>query len=343
MSIFTSLGKRPTHLEKQDYALRAINYYKNKFHNEHSTKLMTCTKDPYKDRATKGPSKPNCVIPITKPTLLTEPQAEDVTVTWFGHSTILIQMHQSTLLIDPIFSNRCSPFSIGGTKRYSQIPMSIEELPQIDLCLYTHDHYDHLDYQTVRQLDPKITKYLVPLGIENHLKHFGVCQSKIKNMAWWEETEERGLTIACTPAQHFSGRMLIDMNQTLWCSWVIKDAFHKIYDTGDSGFSDHIQKIHEKYGDMDLVLSDGAQYSTQWHDVHMFPEEAIEGAKIMNAKYYMPIHWGTFVLSDHAWNAPAERQKRRSAELQISFITPMIGQTIHLGRSNDITNDWWNI
>jgi len=343
MSIFTSFGKRPTRADKANYIQRANNYYKGKFHNEHKTKLMTCVRDPYEDRAIKGPIKPNSELPIAKPSFINQPKASDVSVTWFGHSSILLQMHQKNILIDPVFSDRCSPFSFGGTKRYSAVPITIDEIPEIDICLFTHDHYDHLDYKTVCQLDSKIAKYLVPLGIENHLKRFGVEESKIKNMAWWEESEEDGLTIICAPSQHFSGRILVDMNKTLWCSWVFKDEFHKIYDTGDSGFSDHINKIHDKFGDMDLVLSDGAQYSTQWHDVHMFPEEAIESAKIMNTKYYMPIHWGTFVLSDHAWNAPVVRQKRRADELSIACITPMIGQTIRLDDLHDTTKEWWNI
>ena len=266
---------------------------------------------------------------------------EDFRVTWFGHSSLLLQMHGLNILIDPVFSEVISPVSWVGSKRFSHPPVSVEDLPEIDILLLSHDHYDHLDYDVIKKIDKKVSKYIVPLGVENHLKRWKVKKDKIQNMAWWEETEISGLKIACTPAQHFSGRKLVDNMATLWGSWVFKDEFHQIFESGDSGFNTHWQKIHEKYGDFDFVMMECGQYDVQWPLVHSFPEQSVEAVKILGAKIALPIHWGAIVLSRHGWDDSVERFLLAAEKEEITVITPYIGQTANLETPALFTERWW--
>lgn len=250
-------------------------------------------------------------------------------------------MHGLNILVDPIFDNIASPVSLVGSKRYSKVPVKIEDLPKIDVVILSHNHYDHVAYNTIMSLENKVTKFIVPLGVDKALEKFGISKSKIENMAWWEEKNIDGLTIACTPARHFSGRYLLDQDATLWASWVLKDENNTIFDSGDTGYGDQFKEIYEKYGEIDFAFLDGSQYNERWHDVHMFPEEAVQATMDLNSKVSMVGHYGAFVLASHAWDDPVDRFTRFAKENNVNYITPILGETVNLNNYTDYQKEWW--
>ncbi|WP_296323691.1 MBL fold metallo-hydrolase [Treponema sp. UBA3813] len=339
-------GGKASKADRKNYAERAANFDGKKFHNEEDfSAVMDKNAAPDPLTFSKRQPRPDFEFPTKMPDYLSDPEnrlpLEEFRVTWFGHSSLLLQMHGMNILIDPVFSEMISPVSWVGSKRFSHPPVSVAQLPEIDILILSHDHYDHLDYDVICQIDPKVKQYIVPLGVENHLKRWKVKAEKITNMAWWEETEINGLTIACTPSQHFSGRKLVDNMTTLWCSWVLKDDYHKIFENGDSGFAPHFEKIHEKYGDFDFALMECGQYDVQWPKVHMFPEQSAHAAKILGAKVVQPIHWGAIVLSRHGWDDPVERFLLAAEKENLTVITPCIGQTARLETPSLFMERWW--
>lgn len=339
-------GGKASKADRKNYAERAANFDGKKFHNEEDfSAVMDKNAAPDPLTFSKRQPRPDFEFPTKMPDYLSEPESrlpvEDFRVTWFGHSSLLLQMHGMNILIDPVFSEMISPVSWVGSKRFSHPPVSVAQLPEIDILILSHDHYDHLDYDVICEIDPKVKQYIVPLGVENHLKRWKVKAEKITNMAWWEETEINGLTIACTPSQHFSGRKLVDNMTTLWCSWVLKDDYHKIFENGDSGFAPHFEKIHEKYGDFDFALMECGQYDVQWPKVHMFPEQSAHAAKVLGAKVVQPIHWGAIVLSRHGWDDSVERFLLAAEKENLTVITPYIGQTARLETLSLFMERWW--
>ncbi len=342
-------GGKAGRADRKNYAERASNFDGKKFHNAEEFPVLAMSDNPPPDPLTfsKNSPRPDFDFPLRQPDFLTQgdknarPGLKDFRVTWIGHSSLLIQMHGMNILVDPVFAEMISPVSFAGSKRFTKTPFSVADLPEIDILLQSHDHYDHLDYDFIREADKKIKRYIVPLGVENHLERWGVKSSKITNMAWWEEIELEGLTIACTPAQHFSGRHITDNMATLWCSWVLKDEFHKIFESGDSGWGGHWQKIHEKYGDFDFVMMECGQYDVRWPRVHSFPEQSAEAVKILGAKIAMPIHWGAIILSRHGWDDSVERFLIAAEKEGITVITPYIGQTANIETAQLFTERWW--
>ena len=272
MKVWPAFGGTPTKADKENYASRAENFRDGKFFDPQVSALMSDETATDEGTRSQKSEQPQDTLPVAAPDGLSTPPMEQVHVTWLGHSSLLIQMHGLNILVDPVLSETASPVSFAGPKRFSPLPLTAQQMPHIDILLISHDHYDHLDYQTIRALDGKVDRYVVPLGVEKHLERGDVSAEKIQNLAWWEEATIEGLTLACTPAKHYSSRNLNDRGQTLWASWVLKDEFHQIYESGDSGYGDHFADIHARYGDFDLALMDCAQYNMRWHDIHMFPE-----------------------------------------------------------------------
>lgn len=346
LKVWKPFGGKASRADRKNYAERSANFDGKKFHNEEDfSAVMDKNAAPDPLTFSKRQPRPDFEFPVKMPDYMSDPgkrlSLEEFCVTWFGHSSLLLQMHGMNILIDPVFSEMISPVSWVGSKRFSHPPVSVAQLPEIDILILSHDHYDHLDYDVIREIDPKVRQYVVPLGVENHLKRWKVDAEKITNMAWWEETEINGLTIACTPSQHFSGRKLVDNMTTLWCSWVLKDEFHKIFENGDSGFASHFEKIHEKYGDFDFALMECGQYDVQWPKVHMFPEQSAHAAKLLGAKVVQPIHWGAIVLSRHGWDDPVERFLLAAEKENLTVITPYIGQTARLETPSLFMERWW--
>lgn len=341
INLWPSLGGNASKESKAEYAKRSDNYSDGVFHNVGEFSVMSEADDPYADRTSGKGTIPEDKLPVVTPSFLQNPSEKDLTFTWFGHSTSLLQMQGMNILFDPVFSDISSPVSFIGSRRFSDLAMTAEDLPDIDIVIISHDHYDHLDYPTIRKIDSKVEKYVVPLGVENHLERWGVSEDKIITAAWWEEIELNGLTIACTPSRHYSGRKLIDQNATLWASWTLMNDSYKVFESGDTGYGDQFEEIYEKFGDFDLALMDCAQYSTAWHDVHMFPEEAVSAANILHARVAIPIHWGAFTLSNHPWDDPAERFTLNGEETGLNVVTPKLGETVEWSHLGDYQERWW--
>lgn len=340
LKLWIPLGRTPKKKDRINYASRANNFKNKKFYNENKYQRIYSNAKENIYLSTKD-VVPTDKILIEKPKILKKPDNKTLNITWLGHSSIFIQMHGMNILIDPVFSKYASPVPFLGTRRFSDLPINIDELDKIDIVAITHDHYDHLDYNTIKKIDKKVSTYIVPLGVEKHLERWKINKQKIINLAWWEETKINGLLIACSPARHSSFRNFIsDSYKTLWASWVFIDEYHKLFESGDSGFDDHFEEIYKKYGEFDLAILEAGQYNTKWKSTHMTPEESVKAGKILKSKIIMPIHWATFNLASHPWDDPVERFTKEADKQNIKYITPKIGETITYN-VNLHTDKWW--
>ncbi|MBS8266712.1 MBL fold metallo-hydrolase [Mesobacillus boroniphilus] len=264
-------------------------------------------------------------------------------VTWFGHSAFLLEIEGKTILFDPMFGKAPTPFPVRNQRYSMELPFRIEELPVIDAVVFSHDHYDHLDFGSIMKLKGKVKQYITPLGVGAHLERWGIPSENIQEHDWWNEFTFEGLKLACTPARHFSGRGITDRNSTLWCSWVIIGRDTKVYFSGDGGYGPHFKEIGEKYGPFDLTLMECGQYDARWAAIHMLPEETVQAHQDVKGKLLIPVHWGAFTLSLHAWHDPVERAVRAAEESGVEIATPRIGETVSVG-SLEIPNlSWWRM
>ena len=334
-----ALGSKPNKEERREYKKRASNYIDDKFTNLDVFKLIDNNVTDKNEFISRKGKKPKDEIPVKKP--LNHANDSDLIITWLGHSSVFLKLGKLNVLFDPIFSNYASPIKYLAPKRFSKNPVKIEDLPNIDIVIITQDHYDHLDYDTIKKLDEKVCKYVVPLGVETDLKTWKINPNKIITMAWWEEITINGLLIACTPGRHYSGRMINDKFSTLWCSFVLKNDRYQIFESGDTGYGKHFEEIHKKYGDFDLALLDSGQYDVKWKYTHMNPNEAIKAGKDLNAKVIMPIHYGAFKLARHPWDEPVVCFVKNAKEQNVEYLTPMIGETINFKNYKSYKNEWW--
>jgi L-ascorbate metabolism protein UlaG (beta-lactamase superfamily) len=275
-------------------------------------------------------------------TKIENPDNTKTQITWFGHSSVLIQSKKINILTDPVFSKRASPFQFIGPKSFKyQNKLKLNELPEIDYVLISHDHYDHLDYKTVKKLNEKVKNFLVPLGVKSHLIKWGIKAKKIKEFNWWDEKIIDDNTLfAYTPAQHFSGRKLTDRFKTLWGSWVIKINNKSIFFSGDSGYFKGFKEIGNKYGPFNLTMIENGAYSKHWPYVHMFPEETMQAHIDLKGEKIMPIHWGKFDLSYHPWREPVERLIETAKQTKQTIITPQLFETFNLETKTNFKK-WW--
>jgi len=260
-------------------------------------------------------------------------------VTWLGHSAFLLEIEGYKFLLDPMLAQSAAPFSF-MVKRFNPIPIEISELPKIDAVIYSHDHYDHLDHRTVIQLKDKVDRFFTPLGVGSHLKKWGVAENKITELDWWNEQSFNGITLTCTPAQHFSGRTFGTKSSTLWCSWVIKSKTSSLFFNGDSGYFEGFKEIGDKYGPFDLCMLECGQYNKLWPEIHMTPEETVQANIDLKGALLMPIHWGTFTLSSHGWTESIERVSAAAKKAHVPLTTQMIGEITTLSEVPP-NSTWW--
>jgi L-ascorbate metabolism protein UlaG (beta-lactamase superfamily) len=267
--------------------------------------------------------------------------SDNLSFTWFGHSSILIKMDGIVLLVDPVFSERASMFPFMGPKRfpYSYF-MNVDLMPELDAVLISHDHYDHLDYKTILKLKNKVKKFYVPLSVGAHLEKWGVPSENIIELMWWDSIDFESINLVLTPSRHFSGRGLNNRFSTLWGAWVIQGSKEKIFFGGDSGYFPGFKKIGEKYGPFDLAFLECGAYNENWSEIHMMPEETVQASKDLKSKLLMPIHWGKFNLALHPWKEPIQRAIKKGEELNVNIITPEIGEMVTLD-DHLMTDHWW--
>ena len=263
----------------------------------------------------------------------------DIRFMWFGHSTILLELEGKRILFDPVFSKYASP--VWTPKRFQPPVYQVDEIKNIDFVVISHDHYDHLDHETIMKLSKrKELKFLVSLGVGEHLENWGIPSSRIIEMDWWESAEQNGIQFVSTPAQHFSGRGVLDRNKTLWSSWTLIGKKRRVFFSGDGGYSDHFKIIGDKYGPFDLTFMENGQYNVRWRDVHSLPHETVQAHIDLKGKAMVPIHWGMFELSLHDWFEPIVRAEYESKKRNVNLLTPMLGQLVSLNKHNQFLA-WW--
>lgn len=261
---------------------------------------------------------------------------------WFGHSTALFKTDDKVIMVDPVYHS-ASPVSFAVVPFDMTNRPSIEELPNIDAVLISHDHYDHLDYKAIKKLDAKVTHFYVPLGIKAHLQRWGVADQKITEMDWYEQQKLGDIDVIFTPSRHFSGRSINDQSKTLWGSWVIKSPDLSLFFSGDSGYGKHYAEISKRYGGFDIALMEDGQYNVRWDEIHMLPEQSVQAVLDLNAKHVLPVHWGKFDLSIHPWKEPIQRFLEEADKHDIVTLTPKIGQVFDLQNPPTPANQgkWW--
>ncbi len=262
-------------------------------------------------------------------------------ISWLGHSSLFLQLGEVKILMDPVFSERVSFVQWAGPKRVHKSPVDLSNIKdiQIDVLILSHDHYDHMDYLSIKKLSNNISRFIVPKGVKAILISWGINSQCISELSWWEKTEYKDLEITATPARHFSGRGIHNRDQTLWSSYVIKNQRKKIYFCGDSGYTQWFKEIGKRMGPFDLSLMPIGAYSEYWQDIHTNPEEALMGHLELNANQCLPIHWATFDLALHSWKEPIVRFIDFAEKKNIEVLNPQIGEFINF--SEKFNNQNW--
>lgn len=322
---------------------RSPNYRDGSFQNQHPTEVMskdvsylTVMKAYFKHVDNKEPAK---ALPSVKSDLKHSSTDKPV-ITWFGHSSYFIQVSGKNILIDPVFSGNVSPVSFFGKNYAGSNVYSVDDFPDLDMVIITHDHYDHLDYPTIVKLKDKTKHFYTSLGVGAHLAYWGVEESRITEFDWWDEVAvDSSMKLIAAPARHFSGRKF-KRGQTLWASYILQAPGCNIYLGGDSGYDTHFKEIGEKYGPFDLALLECGQYNAYWPSIHMMPEETAQAAIDLKAKTLMPVHWSKFTLSLHPWNEPVNRVTAAAKKLNLPVTTPMIGEQVVIDSLYPVEH-WW--
>ncbi|SDM15905.1 L-ascorbate metabolism protein UlaG, beta-lactamase superfamily [Daejeonella rubra] len=342
--MFRILGRNPS---GEDLLLfnGSSNYRKGAFQNESFTDLRLKDASFFKMMRLLI-NKPKTVNPsFSLPSVKTDLRlldSEGPLIIWFGHSSYLIRYMGMTILVDPVLSGRVSPVSFFGNSFPGTDIYSPEDFPDIDLMILTHDHYDHLDYKTISAFSAKTRHFYVPLGLDAHLKFWGIDSAKITSMDWWQTvTTAGGFQLTSTPARHFTGRSL-KRNQTLWTSFVLKMGAVSIFIGGDSGYDTHFKTIGDKFGPFNIAILESGQYNDMWPYIHLRPEESVRAAIELQADLLLPVHWGKFALAFHDWDEPVKRVLSEAAEQKLSVTTPMIGEPIFLGSVHP-DKEWWSL
>jgi L-ascorbate metabolism protein UlaG (beta-lactamase superfamily) len=254
----------------------------------------------------------------------------------------LVEIDGLRVLTDPVWGPRASPSRFAGPKRFQPVPVPLGALPPVDLVLISHDHYDHLDYPTIRQLARLPVPFVTSLGVGAHLEAWGVPPQRIVELDWWESTTLPGadLTIHAAPSQHFSGRGLKDRNATLWSSLVIESPRHRVFFSGDTGLTTEYAAIRERWGPFDLVMLEVGAFHPSWGDIHLGPEHALEAHALLGGGSLLPVHWGTFALAMHAWDEPAETLLALGTKRGAQLLMPRLGEPVEPAHGHALT-PWW--
>ncbi len=331
--------------ERLEKALRSPSYVEEEFRNLLETPMLLdgnstfsiITGDLFRKIENLRPGQP---IPAIKTDLKALDMAQDAIV-WLGHSSYFVVFAGRRILIDPVLSTYAAPVSFStqafdGTSLYTA-----DDIPDIDILLITHDHWDHLDHATVTALNKKVTRALVPLGVGAHLEYWGYPREKIHEADWYEKLEQdTGLVIHLVPARHYSGRWLT-RNKTLWTGFVLESATRRLLFSGDTGYGPHFKEIGQRFGGFDLAALDMGQYDPRWPYIHMTPDEAAQAAEDLQTKVLLPAHVGRFNIARHSWNEPFERIRAASESKSYRLATPRIGEPLRVGDTRQRFVHWW--
>ena len=351
----TKFGRTPTG-ERLARVQKSKNYADGAFHNETPTRMMTGRKTPvanileyaFKDRDKRTPQTP---VPAVKIDLRALPRDRDLIV-WFGHSSYLLQLSGRRILVDPVFYD-ASPVSFSNPPYPGTDIYKPQDMPDIDVLVISHDHWDHLDYRTVTELKDRVGKVVVPLGVGEHFEFWGYPPNKIVELDWYEDGEAAGMTFHCLPARHFSGRGL-KRNQTLWASFLVeapalpqtegtqtgglesetppsghpRKITNRVYIGGDSGYGPHFQHIGEIFAadGVDLAILENGQYNEAWGEIHTLPQYLDLEVKELGARHFITVHHSKFCLSLHPWDEPLVNERKAAEKSGVPLTVLVIGR-----------------
>ena len=267
--------------------------------------------------------------------------ASGLRVTWFGHSSALIEIDGVTLLTDPIWSRRSSPVTWAGPVRWHSPAVPLAGLPPVDAVLISHDHYDHLDRATIQSLDDGRVRFIVPLGVGAHLAAWGVAESRITELDWWQSTRLGVVNVTATPSRHASGRINPQSDRTLWAGYAMLGSAHRAWYSGDTGMQEAFAAIGQRLGPFDVALIEAGQYDAAWPDWHLGPEQAVEADRLVRGRVMIPVHWALFKLAHHGWTEPAERVLAAArCGVVVHVLVPRPGQAIEPTITSQLAR-WW--
>lgn len=285
---------------------------------------------------------PAGVIPVESPLESWSRKVESgLRATWLGHSTVLLEIDGVRVLTDPVWGERVSPLSFAGPRRFHRAPVAIEQLPELDAVIVSHDHYDHLDYPSVRELARRGVPFVTSLGVGAHLEAWGVAPNRITELDWWEEKLLLGgrLGITAAPSRHFSGRGN-GGNRTAWSSFVLRSDRHRVFFSGDTGLTREFEDIGARFGPFDLVMLEVGAFHPSWGSIHLGPENALVALRMLGGGPLLPVHWGTFDLALHPWDEPPEVLAREAEKTGAQLVMPRVGVAVEPSHVERV-DAWW--
>lgn len=316
------------------------------FHNIHPVLpdlrrgTMPSVRELFRRDARRSPSSP---LPTLDPRPAWARAGETgLRATWLGHSTVLLEIDGARVLTDPVWGERVSPLGFVGPRRFHAVPIELAALPELDAIVISHDHYDHLDYPTIRALRDTSVPFVTALGVGAHLEAWGIAPERIIELDWWESWTHprKGLTVTATPSQHFSGRDVAKRNATLWSSLVLRGDRHAVFFSGDTGLTTQYAEIRAKLGPFDLIMLEVGAYHPAWGDIHLGPDHALEALALLGGGAFLPVHWGTFSLALHAWDQPVERLLELGPREDARLVLPRLGEPVEPARVERV-DPWW--
>jgi L-ascorbate metabolism protein UlaG (beta-lactamase superfamily) len=289
----------------------------------------------------REPPAPLPVLAVAQASLAAAPPPSGLRAFWIGHASTYVELDGLRFLLDPVFAEQVSPLPV-GPRRFHPPPIALADLPTIDAVLISHDHYDHLDMDTVRHLARRGSRFFVPLGIGAHLERWGVPAAQIEELEWWQERSLGSIRIVCTPTRHYSGRGLRDHSATLWSSWSVIGPRHRFFYSGDTGHAKVFQDIGARLGPFDIAFIKIGAYGpgASWVDIHMPPEQAVQVSRDVRARRMFPVHWSTFNLAYHDWDEPIRRAVAEASRAGVGLVTPRLGEWVDADREFQSTR-WW--
>jgi L-ascorbate metabolism protein UlaG (beta-lactamase superfamily) len=292
-----------------------------------------------KSEPTATPDAPVSVVHTTAAAFASAPRS-GLRVTWFGHSSTLLEIDGSKILIDPFWSERASPFAWAGPKRWYPPPIAFSDLPPIDVVLISHDHYDHLDYASIVAMRSWHNVFVVPLGVGAHLSRWGIPNERIIELDWWQSTRPGNIELVATPARHASGRLSPNSDHTLWAGFAIIGDQHRAWYSGDTSYHNDLHNIGARLGPFDVTLIEAGQYDANWADNHLGPELAVQAHIQVRGRTMIPVHWALIKLAQHTWTEPVERVRVAARCHNVEVLVPRPGESIE-PTQHPVIPQWW--